>query len=1150
MKKRLCSLLTALCLVLTLLPAGALATEDTSTERDPVEHAAVDSAAQEDTAPESTVLEDAAPEDAAPESPAPENTASESTDPESPTPENSTPENSTPESGAVGSVSDVPETAVNEAQTDLSAETGIFSGGTGTAQDPYLIGGLDELKAFRDSVNGGNNYSRQYIQLTADIDLGNEEWVPIGGAGTGKRFAGIFDGDGHTISNLKITRGLENTAANNSVGLFGACASPATLQNMTLENVDVQGSLRVGAVLGDSQTSSSIISNVHVTGSVRVSGWWYVGGIMGQGYGTVTGCSVEGDGTDTSYVKITGGYTGGIVGFMGEGNCVTADCSVKDLTVEGLYNGIGGINGILHYGNTIRDCTAENVVVWQTTAPDAEEGNRIYCGAFAGTYLDNGGSSVPNLIRCEFTGELYSGPEKTDILEPTRYVGSLWYGAEPPSTVKIENCTIHMRPVAQVGSETYFTLSEALGAAESGDTVKLLADVALTGGSGEGKGILTIAGKSITLDGAGHVLTAAQGVVTGSSMINVQYTAGGTVTIKDLTIDSSRLAKHGINLNGASVSLENVWVKGSTGYGVICNGSTLSVDGLSTSGNGWGGINVDATAGTGSCLTVTAADLSETGSIVLENQNAQSISASISGGTFHYVLVHPTQATHLEQISVGITGGTFEGLSNISSADPDKTAAMTVSGGIFTADPTPYLAAGHRAELVNDKYQVSAVKLTVTFESNSGSAVDTQDVDYSGKVNRPADPTRTGYTFAGWYSDAGLTRPYDFSAPVTADLTLYAKWTQTPATDGGSSGGGGSSSGDKTETVTHPDGSTTTTVTKPNGTVTETTKQPDGSQQVVESQKDGTVTTTNTDADGNRTETVSRPDGSATTTVERTDGSTSTTAVDDTGKAQTQVTLPQSVVESAGEDQAVALPMPVVPVTSDRESAATVTVTLPGNTTARVEIPVEDPTPGTVAVIVRADGTEEVVKTSLTTENGVTVTLSDGDTVKIVDNSKSFLDVDDTHWASGSIDFATSRELFSGTGADTFSPDVEMTRAMVVTVLARYVGEDTSTGGTWYEAGRQWAVEAGISDGTGMDDSVTREQLVTMLYRFLGQPKTDGDFSAFRDGDAVSPWAADAMAWAVSSGILDGMGDGSLAPRDTATRAQVAAVLARFVAET
>ena len=1119
MKKRLCSLMTALCLVLTLLPAGALATEEPSAEHDPMEHAAADSITQEDTAPESEVPEDAAPEDTVLESTAPENPV--------------------PESGAAESVSDVPETTVNEALTDLPAETGIFSGGTGTAEDPYLVHTLDQFKAFRDSVNAGETYKGKYIRLTDDIDLGGEEWTPIGGGGTGQQFWGTFDGDGYTISNLKISRGLSYTAENKGIALFGATQG-GEIKNFTLHNADVTGSGYVAAVVGGDAYLESKITGVRVTGRVQISGYWYAGGILGNGYTTVTDCAVEGDGPDTSYVRITGGYAGGITGFMGEGNCVTASCSVKDLTVEGLYNGIGGINGILHYGNTIRDCTAENVVVWQTTAPEAGEDDRIYCGAFAGTYLDNGGRSIPNLIRCEFTGALYSGPEKADVLEPNRYVGSLWYGAEPPSTVNIEDCIIHMGPVAQVGSETYLTLSEALGAAESGDTVKLLADVALTGGSGEGKGILTIAGKDITLDGAGHVLTAAQGVVTGSSMINVQYTAGGTVTIKNLTIDSSGLAKHGINLNGASVSLENVRVKGSTGYGVVCNGSTLSVDGLNTSGNGWGGINVDATAGTGSRLTVTAADLSETGSIVLENQNAQSISVSISGGTFHYVLVHPAKATNLERISVGITGGTFEGLSNTSAGAPGTAAAMAVSGGAFTADPTPYLAAGHRAELVHDRYQVSPLQLTVTFESSGGSAVDTQAVDYGGRVSRPADPTRTGYTFDGWYSDAGLTGLYDFSSPVTADLTLYAKWTQTPAPDNGPSGGGGSSSGgggsssgggtspgDKTETVTHPDGSTTTTVTRPNGT----------------------VTTTNTDTSGNRTETVARPDGSATTTVERTDGSTSTTAVDHTGKAQTQVTLPQSVVESAGQNQAVALPMPVVSVTSDRESAATVTVTLPGNTAARVEIPVKAPTSGTVAVIIRADGTEEVIRTSRTTENGVTVPLNPGDTVKIVDNSKSFLDVDGTHWAAGSIDFTTSRELFSGTGGDTFSPDVEMTRAMVVTVLARYVGEDTATGSTWYEAGRQWAMESGISDGTGMHDSVTREQLVTMLHRFLNQPKAGGDFSAFRDSDAVSPWAAEAMAWAVSSGILDGMGDGSLAPRDTATRAQVAAVLSRFVAE-
>ncbi len=107
----------------------------------------------------------------------------------------------------------------------------------------------------------------------------------------------------------------------------------------------------------------------------------------------------------------------------------------------------------------------------------------------------------------------------------------------------------------------------------------------------------------------------------------------------------------------------------------------------------------------------------------------------------------------------------------------------------------------------------------------------------------------------------------------------------------------------------------------------------------------------------------------------------------------------------------------------------------------------------TVAILVEADGTEEVIKTSLTTENGVAVSLSDGDTVKIVDNSKDFTDVSGTYWGAEAVDFAASRELFSGTSATTFEPNAAMTRAMIVTVLARLDGVDTTKGDTWYEAG-------------------------------------------------------------------------------------------------
>ena len=243
--------------------------------------------------------------------------------------------------------------------------------------------------------------------------------------------------------------------------------------------------------------------------------------------------------------------------------------------------------------------------------------------------------------------------------------------------------------------------------------------------------------------------------------------------------------------------------------------------------------------------------------------------------------------------------------------------------------------------------------------------------------------------------------------------------------------------------------------------------------------------------------------------------------------------------------------MPSVSATADGDGAPTVTVTLPGSSTsAKVEIPVENVTPGTVAVIVHPDGTEEIIKNTLATESGVAVTLSDGETVKIVDNTKTFDDVGDAHWSADAVTFVSSRELFQGTSETTFAPDTAMSRGMIVTVLARFDGVDTSGGSSWYEAGMQWAVEAGISDGSGMDQSLTREQLATMLYRYAGSPAVTGSVNTFPDAGSVSGFAADAMAWAVENGLISGMGDGTLAPQGQATRAQVAAILQRFVAHT
>lgn len=160
-------------------------------------------------------------------------------------------------------------------------------------------------------------------------------------------------------------------------------------------------------------------------------------------------------------------------------------------------------------------------------------------------------------------------------------------------------------------------------------------------------------------------------------------------------------------------------------------------------------------------------------------------------------------------------------------------------------------------------------------------------------------------------------------------------------------------------------------------------------------------------------------------------------------------------------------------------------------------------------------------------------------------DSPSFKDVSKSDWFYDAVEYANEKGLMNGTGGNNFSPNATTTRGMITTILARMDGVDTSGGSVWYEKGTQWAVANGISDGTNPGGEITREQLATMLYRYAGSPEVSGSMSAYPDNTSVSGWAADAMMWAVSSGIINGV-DGRLAPQGTATRAMAATMLMRF----
>ena len=381
-------------------------------------------------------------------------------------------------------------------------------------------------------------------------------------------------------------------------------------------------------------------------------------------------------------------------------------------------------------------------------------------------------------------------------------------------------------------------------------------------------------------------------------------------------------------------------------------------------------------------------------------------------------------------------------------------------------------------------------------------------------------PGKTAINIAGTLSNDNYEITY-----VPGTLTV---------SDRPSSGGGGSSSDRDTSS---------------SGTVkTETTKNNDGSVTKTETKKDGTKVETTTGKDGSVSKTTTNPNGSSVTETKAADGSTGTVKTDKNGQTEAKTVLSNKAVEDAKKSgEAVKAPVEVE-ASRNSSTAPTVKVELPkGTGETKVEIPVSNVKPGTVAVLVHPDGTEEILKDSIPTEDGIQLTVDGNATVKIVDNSKDFIDTRN-HWAKDEINFVASRELFKGVTEEHFGVERTMTRAMVNTVLARLAGVDTtpSAGQNWYDKGIAWARENGVSDGSNPNGSVTREQLAAMLYRYAGSPAVSGSLP-FSDAGSVSDYAQNALIWATQNGILNGYADGRVVPAANSQRSQVAAMMARFI---
>ena len=366
----------------------------------------------------------------------------------------------------------------------------------------------------------------------------------------------------------------------------------------------------------------------------------------------------------------------------------------------------------------------------------------------------------------------------------------------------------------------------------------------------------------------------------------------------------------------------------------------------------------------------------------------------------------------------------------------------------------------------------------------------------------------------------------------SATCTVTVIGGTTPSQPGGSTGdSSGGSSSDRDSHDSNP-------VIK-----TETKNNTDGSTTKTETRRDGSVTQTTTGKDGSVTKTETKKDGSSVTENKAADGSTGTVKTDKNGQTEAAAKVSGKAVADAKKNgEAVKVPVEVE-ATRNSSTAPTVSIELPkGAGETKVEIPVSNVTPGTVAVLVHPDGTEEILKDSIPTEDGIQLTVDGSATVKIVDNSKGFIDTRN-HWAEDEIDFVSARGLVNGMSTTIYAPNASTTRAQLWTILARQNGADLTGGNTWYEKAQNWTKDKGVSDGANPNAAINRAQMVTMLWRAVGQP-TAGGTANFTDVPTDS-YYAQAVAWAVENGITTGVGNGHFDPTGTCTRAQIAAFLAR-----
>lgn len=784
--------------------------------------------------------------------------------------------------------------------------------GKGEENDPYLIDDVEDLELLAQKVNGdetansGVTYKDKHFKLTADIDLENEEWTPIGIFDREAPFKGTFDGGRHQITNLKISNGGqygglfgytegavikscnvtgEINGYNYTGGIVGYADANTKILNCSFQgNVKGKGEGR-GGIVGY-MSGGGEVNRCYVIGTV--TGYREVGGIAGYGVGTIKNCYAL---ADVTAAGDNAGYNaGGIAGYA------------YGVTIENCYysgevsasGSAGGIAGTA-WGGTIQNCVslAESV-----TGSNANRiAGSLYYGATLKANYAWGGTTVSGSAASDGANLTYTdgnlSNQFSDIFKDTdsaweftkdglpilNDVGGTQFSELPKcmTGVGFDGFGIKTNPYLIKDAEDLKLLAQKVnnGTNYAGKYFKQTADIDLEkkewtpigkednhfkgifNGDGHKITSLSITSSNGKIGLFGFVSNATirncnvAGKIEGDNFVGgIVGNAGKNTYILNCSFQGNVRGKldyvggivgetsSGCEVSGCFVTgkvegLQRVGGIAGKGVGTIKNCYALAdvtaagVEAGGIAGNAYN-CTIENCYYSGDVLAKNYAggiagvmDSTSGSSTTIENcvSLAESVTAGINsvnriaGGVRDKINLINNHSYNRTKLVINgkpayPTGG--EG-NDVIGADvyisngkvmtdvPNQTLFDWAANG-FTEEngwsiPTeagklPSLREGEYPDLPNlPKEPVPTKKrsgggstatqtYTAQFDTNGGSAVDKVKTDKNGKIERPADPTKEGYIFVGWYSDSKLTKPFDFSAELTANSTLYAKWKE------------------------------------------------------------------------------------------------------------------------------------------------------------------------------------------------------------------------------------------------------------------------------------------------------------------------------------------------------------------------------------